>query len=186
MSQAVALEEASFFTESPIVMGGAHGSERSDLSACQNTRAQNRRSGSWWKVVSPNNVPMCAQPRFLLPQCRRSRSTGMGRQRAPMPLCNIIASLPFVVSDRPIPASQVASLDFLKGAVQIYIYGYLNRIQSSRRLEREAQRGILVAGIASADRGVIVGRRIECSKAVGNITDDQLTRRLLRSTTRSP
>lgn len=26
--------------------------------------------------------------------------------------------------------------------VKIYIYGYLNRIQSSRRLEREAQRNV--------------------------------------------
>jgi transposase len=26
--------------------------------------------------------------------------------------------------------------------LKIYIYGYLNRIQSSRRLEREAQRNI--------------------------------------------
>jgi transposase len=38
--------------------------------------------------------------------------------------------------------------------LKIYLYGYLNRIQSSRRLEREAQRNI---GIDVADRPIGTG-----------------------------
>ncbi len=41
--------------------------------------------------------------------------------------------------------------------LKIYIYGYLNRVQSSRRLEREAQRNVeVVCGLADrpADAGL--------------------------------
>ena len=61
VSQAVALEGASFFRESPIVLAGAHGSKRLGLLACRNTQARNRRSTCWWQVVPPNRR---SQPTF--------------------------------------------------------------------------------------------------------------------------
>ena len=38
--------------------------------------------------------------------------------------------------------------------LKLYIYGYLNRIQSSRRLEREAQRNLELIWLSEGDGGV--------------------------------
>jgi transposase len=51
----------------------------------------------------------------------------------------------------------------------MYIYGYLSRIQSSRRLEREAQRNVELIWLTTvlADRGYLNGEEIlQCAQAV--------------------
>ena len=46
------------------------------------------------------------------------------------------------------PAATGRSAYYPAILLKIYIYGYLNRIQSSRRLEREAQRKVELMGLA--------------------------------------
>jgi transposase len=56
--------------------------------------------------------------------------------------------------------------------LKIYIYGYLNRIQSSRRLEREAQRNvelIWLTGRLTPDFKTIADFRKDNAKAIGNV-----------------
>jgi transposase len=53
--------------------------------------------------------------------------------------------------------------------LKIYIYGYLNRIQSSRRLEREAQRNVelmWLSGRLMPDLKTITNFRKDNSKAI--------------------
>jgi transposase len=55
--------------------------------------------------------------------------------------------------------------------LKIYIYGYLNRIQSSRRLEREAQRNVelmWLTGRLTPDFKTIANFRKDHGKAIGN------------------
>ena len=49
----------------------------------------------------------------------------------------------WIAEDNPVRAVDafVDELDFM-AVLKIYIYGYLNRVQSSRRLEREAQHNV--------------------------------------------
>jgi transposase len=56
--------------------------------------------------------------------------------------------------------------------LKIYIYGYLNRVQSSRRLEREAQRNMelmWLAGRLAPDFKTIANLRKDNGKAIGNV-----------------
>jgi transposase len=56
--------------------------------------------------------------------------------------------------------------------LKIYIYGYLNRIQSSRRLEREAQRNVELIWLTSRltpDFKTIADFRKDNAKAIGNV-----------------
>jgi len=56
--------------------------------------------------------------------------------------------------------------------LKIYIYGYLNRIQSSRRLERETQRNvelIWLTGRLTPDFKTIADFRKDNAKAIGNV-----------------
>ncbi len=56
--------------------------------------------------------------------------------------------------------------------LKIYIYGYLNRIQSSRRLERETQRNvelIWLTGRLAPDFKTIADFRKDNAKAIGNV-----------------
>jgi transposase len=56
--------------------------------------------------------------------------------------------------------------------LKIYIYGYLNRIQSSRRLERETQRNvelIWLTGHLTPDFKTIADFRKDNAKAIGNV-----------------
>lgn len=56
--------------------------------------------------------------------------------------------------------------------LKIYIYGYLNRIQSSRRLERETQRNIglmWLTGLLSPDFKTIADFRRNNGKAIRNV-----------------
>lgn len=56
--------------------------------------------------------------------------------------------------------------------LKLYIYGYLNRIQSSRRLEREAQRNVelmWLTGRLTPDHKTIANFRKENGKAIRNI-----------------
>lgn len=47
--------------------------------------------------------------------------------------------------------------------LKIYIYGYLNRIQSSRRLEREAGRNIELMWLCARSLdGLAIARRLKC------------------------
>ena len=56
-----------------------------------------------------------------------------------------LTELGFAGAQPGLPAFRPATL------LKIYIYGYLNRIQSSRRLEREAQRNVDFIHIAKRD-----------------------------------
>jgi transposase len=56
--------------------------------------------------------------------------------------------------------------------LKIYIYGYLNRIQSSRRLEREAQRNVelmWLTGRLMPDFKTIANFRKDNGRAIGNV-----------------
>src|SRR3954466_6621003 len=55
--------------------------------------------------------------------------------------------------------------------LKVYIYGYLNRIQSSRRLEREAQRNELMwlTGRLAPDFKTIADFRRDNGKAIRNV-----------------
>src|SRR6188472_4249077 len=56
--------------------------------------------------------------------------------------------------------------------LKIYIYGYLNRIQSSRRLEREAQRNVELMWLTdrlAPDFKTIADFRRDNSKGIGNV-----------------
>src|SRR5512145_573857 len=56
--------------------------------------------------------------------------------------------------------------------LKIYIYGYLNRIQSSRRLERETQRNvelIWLTGRLTPDFKTIADFRKDNGQAIGNV-----------------
>jgi transposase len=56
--------------------------------------------------------------------------------------------------------------------LNLYIYGYLNRIQSSRRLEREGQRNIELMWLLNRlvpDFKTIAGFRKDNAKAIGNV-----------------
>jgi transposase len=56
--------------------------------------------------------------------------------------------------------------------LKIYIYGYLNRIQSSRRLERETQRNvelIWLTGRLTPDFKTIADFRKDNARAIGNV-----------------
>jgi transposase len=56
--------------------------------------------------------------------------------------------------------------------LKIYIYGYLNRIQSSRRLERETQRNVelmWLTGHLSPDFKTIADFRRDNGKAIRNV-----------------
>ncbi|MCS9525552.1 transposase, partial [Pseudomonas aeruginosa] len=56
--------------------------------------------------------------------------------------------------------------------LKIYIYGYLNRIQSSRRLEREAQRNVelmWLTGRLTPDFKTIANFRKDNSKAIRGV-----------------
>lgn len=56
--------------------------------------------------------------------------------------------------------------------LKLYIYGYLNRIQSSRRLEREAQRNVelmWLMGRLTPDHKTIANFRRENGKAIRNV-----------------
>lgn len=44
------------------------------------------------------------------------------------------------------PAAAGRSAYHLAMLLKLYVYGYLNRVQSSRRLEREAQRNVELSG----------------------------------------
>ena len=57
--------------------------------------------------------------------------------------------------------------------LKIYIYGYLNRIQSSRRLEREAQRNVelmWLTGRLTPDFKTIANFRKDNGKAISNVS----------------
>jgi len=57
--------------------------------------------------------------------------------------------------------------------LKIYIYGYLNRIQSSRRLEREAQRNVelmWLTGRMTPDFNTIANFRKDNGKAIRNVS----------------
>jgi transposase len=59
--------------------------------------------------------------------------------------------------------------------LKIYIYGYLNRIQSSRRLERETQRNvelIWLTGRLSPDFKTIADFRKDNGKAIRRVCRD--------------
>jgi transposase len=59
--------------------------------------------------------------------------------------------------------------------LKIYLYGYLNRIQSSRRLERETQRNIelmWLTGRLSADFKIIADFRRNNGKAIRNVCSE--------------
>jgi transposase len=56
--------------------------------------------------------------------------------------------------------------------LKLYIYGYLNRIQSSRRLEREAQRNVelmWLTGRLAPDFKTIANFRKDNGKAIGKV-----------------
>jgi transposase len=56
--------------------------------------------------------------------------------------------------------------------LKLYIYGYLNRIQSSRRLEREAQRNVelmWLTGRLAPDFKTIANFQKENGKAIGKV-----------------
>src|SRR6187431_3709534 len=56
--------------------------------------------------------------------------------------------------------------------LKIYIYGYLNRIQSSRRLEREAQRNVelmWLTGRLAPDFKTLADFRVENAAAIKNV-----------------
>jgi len=56
--------------------------------------------------------------------------------------------------------------------LKIYIYGYLNRLQSSRRLEREAQRNVelmWLTGHLTPDFKTIANFRKDNGKAISNV-----------------
>ncbi len=53
--------------------------------------------------------------------------------------------------------------------LKLYIYGYLNRVQSSRRLEREAGRG---RGSDVADRSIGAGPQDDCQLSQGQWPSD--------------
>src|SRR5207245_6542937 len=56
--------------------------------------------------------------------------------------------------------------------LKIYIYGYLNRIQSSRRLERESQRNVelmWLTGRLTPDFKTIANFRKDNGKAIRNV-----------------
>jgi transposase len=56
--------------------------------------------------------------------------------------------------------------------LKLYIYGYLNRVQSSRRLEREAQRNVelmWLTGRLAPDFKTIANFRKDNGKAIGKV-----------------
>ncbi|MEN1233378.1 transposase, partial [Pseudomonas aeruginosa] len=61
--------------------------------------------------------------------------------------------------------------------LKIYIYGYLNRIQSSRRLERESQRNVelmWLTGRLMPDFKTIANFRKDNGKAIRGVTCDSV------------
>ena len=61
--------------------------------------------------------------------------------------------------------------------LKLYIYGYLNRVQSSRRLEREAGRNVEVMWLAVA--WFLITRRLRISARITDLRSEGCARSLL-------